>query len=128
LAPIQPGGARRMSAGCSNEPSGEPPAGSAGRLLEGASARSRLRLFPALPSHWIRAPLARRGMTGRSAVVAVPYLWLLLFFLVPFVIVLKIAFSESQIAMPPYAPLLLWTQEQVLQIKLNLGNFLFLFE
>ena len=72
--------------------------------------------------------LKRLGLDGRSVVTAVPYLWLLLFFLIPFVIVLKISFSTGQIAMPPYEPLLHWTGEKVLQIKLNLGNFAFLVE
>ena len=57
-----------------------------------------------------------------------PYLWLLLFFLVPFIIVLKIAFSDTQIAMPPYQPLFSWAGDQVLQIKLNCRNFAFLVE
>ena len=34
-----------------------------------------------------------RGPVRRALVVALPYLWLALFFLVPFVIVLKISFS-----------------------------------
>ena len=72
--------------------------------------------------------LSRRLPSGRSLVTAVPYLWLLLFFLIPFVIVLKISFSSSLIAMPPYEPLLHWTGEKILQIKLNLGNFAFLVE
>ena len=46
---------------------------------------------------------------GQRLVIAVPYLWLLLFFVVPFLIVLKI--PEVQIAMPPYAPLIQWTEE-----------------
>ena len=41
---------------------------------------------------------------GRTALIAVPYLWLLLFFLAPFLIVLKISFSEPAIAQPPYTP------------------------
>jgi putrescine transport system permease protein len=61
-------------------------------------------------------------------VAAVPYFWLLLFFLIPFVIVLKISFSESQIAMPPYQPLIEWAGEKALQIKLNFANYLFLIE
>lgn len=65
---------------------------------------------------------------GRAAVIAVPYSWLLLFLLIPFLIVLKIAFSETQIAMPPYQPLVAWSEERVLQIKLNVSNFLFLVE
>jgi putrescine transport system permease protein len=36
--------------------------------------------------------------------VLIPYAWLLFFFLVPFLIVLKISFSTSDIAMPPYYP------------------------
>jgi putrescine transport system permease protein len=46
-------------------------------------------------------PHARR--LGRL-VVAVPYFWLLAFFLVPFVIVLRMAFSDAATALPPYAP------------------------
>jgi putrescine transport system permease protein len=65
---------------------------------------------------------------GRSLVTAVPYLWLTIFFLIPFAIVLKIAFSSTLIAMPPYEPLLHWTADKVVQIKLNLGNFAFLVE
>jgi putrescine transport system permease protein len=41
---------------------------------------------------------------GRVAVIAAPYLWLLLLFLLPFFIVLKISFSYPEIAMPPYGP------------------------
>jgi putrescine transport system permease protein len=52
----------------------------------------------------------------------------MLFFLIPFVIVLKIAFSDAQIAMPPYLPLVSWASERMLEIKLNLGNFIFLVE
>ena len=37
-------------------------------------------------------------------VIIVPYLWLLIFFLVPFVIVFKISLSQTAIAMPPYVP------------------------
>lgn len=37
-------------------------------------------------------------------VIAVPYLWLLIFFLVPFFIVFKISLSQPTIAMPPYTP------------------------
>ncbi|WP_114391752.1 ABC transporter permease subunit [Oleisolibacter albus] len=42
---------------------------------------------------------------GRRLVVAVPYGWLLLFFLVPFLIVLKIALSSSQVGIPPFTPM-----------------------
>jgi len=39
-------------------------------------------------------------------VVRIPYLWLLAFFLVPFLIVLKISLSQTVIAQPPYLPVL----------------------
>lgn len=37
-------------------------------------------------------------------VIAAPYAWLLLFFLIPFFIVFKISLSESEISIPPYTP------------------------
>jgi putrescine transport system permease protein len=43
---------------------------------------------------------------GAKLVVAAPYLWLIGFFLVPFLIVLKISLSETAIAQPPYVPVL----------------------
>ncbi|WP_407928159.1 ABC transporter permease subunit [Arenibaculum pallidiluteum] len=64
---------------------------------------------------------------GRSLVTVVPVFWLLLFFLVPFGIVLKISLSEAAIAMPPYEPLFAWA-ENVLTLRLNLGNYLFMLE
>jgi putrescine transport system permease protein len=68
-----------------------------------------------------------RNSLGRRAVVSVPMLWLLLFFVVPFLIVLKLSFSEALLAMPPYAPLLTWTHERVLAIQVHLANYHFLF-
>jgi putrescine transport system permease protein len=52
------------------------------------------------------AARARKASFAQKFVVALPYAWLLVFFLVPFLIVLKISFSESAIAQPPYTPLL----------------------
>ncbi len=45
----------------------------------------------------------------KGAVIGVPYLWLLVLFLVPFAIVLKISLSETAIAQPPYLPVFDWT-------------------
>jgi putrescine transport system permease protein len=70
---------------------------------------------------WVSAEL------GRRLSISVPMLWLLLFFLVPFLIVLKISFSEAILAMPPYAPMIEWTREGLLSIKLHLANYRFLF-
>ncbi|MEZ2331297.1 ABC transporter permease subunit [Mesorhizobium sp. RCC_202] len=46
-----------------------------------------------------------KGFVSRLVII-VPYLWLLFFFLIPFVIVFKISLSQSAIAMPPYTPVL----------------------
>ena len=45
----------------------------------------------------------RAGRAG-GLIVLIPYAWLVLFFLVPFVIVLKISLSTTAIAQPPYTP------------------------
>jgi putrescine transport system permease protein len=71
--------------------------------------------------------LQRLGITGRGLVVALPYLWLLLFFVAPFVIVLKISFSDVDLAIPPYKPLIEWIGKNSLAIKVNLNNYAFLF-
>jgi len=52
-----------------------------------------------------RGLLTRLGVSGRTQVVLVPFLWLALFFLIPFLIVFRISFSEPVIAQPPYSPL-----------------------
>jgi putrescine transport system permease protein len=50
------------------------------------------------------APARTRATgAGRSAVL-IPYGWLVLFFLLPFLIVLKISLSATAIAQPPYTP------------------------
>jgi len=40
----------------------------------------------------------------RRLAMAAPYLWLLVFFLAPFIIVLKISFADPVIAQPPFTP------------------------
>ena len=65
--------------------------------------------------------------TPKCLLLAVPYGWLLLFFLLPFLIVFKISFAEAQIAIPPYSEL--WSYaEQQLQLLLNIGNYQYLIE
>jgi len=46
------------------------------------------------------------GGWGGRLVLWAPYLWLVLFFLIPFLIVLKISLSQTAIALPPYVPTL----------------------
>jgi putrescine transport system permease protein len=46
------------------------------------------------------------GVPRWRAAVLIPYVWLMAFFLVPFLIVLKISLSETAIGQPPYLPVL----------------------
>jgi len=65
----------------------------------------------------------------RFALIAVPYAWLLLLFLVPFLIVLKISLSDAAIARPPYIPQLDWAEGIWAFIsQLDFENFIFLTE
>jgi len=68
----------------------------------------------------------RKRLPGpRWLVIAVPYLWMLLFFAIPFAIALKISFASAAIAMPPYTDLFTWAGDK-LQVSLNAGNYLYL--
>jgi putrescine transport system permease protein len=48
---------------------------------------------------------------GNWIVTAIPYAWLLFFFLTPFALVLKISLSQSALSQPPYAPALDWSDD-----------------
>jgi putrescine transport system permease protein len=74
------------------------------------------------PLRWTAGLLQRLGLHGRGLVIAVPVLWLLVFFLVPFLVVAKISVSEAMIARPPYAPLFEWDGWR-LNVILNVENF-----
>lgn len=72
---------------------------------------------------------ARKINWGRLVIVGLPYLWLLAFFAAPFLIVLKISFSYTAIAMPPYEPTWdSWGGIIAFFSELNFDNYLFLFE
>lgn len=70
--------------------------------------------------HW----LGNLGLAhGRKLLIAVPYLWLILLFMLPFLIVFKISLADMARAVPPYTDLVTWADQQ-LKIVLNLGNYL----
>jgi putrescine transport system permease protein len=62
----------------------------------------------------------------RWGVISIPYVWMLVFFAIPFLIVLKISFSSQAISIPPYTPILEYI-DKGLMLKLNLGNYIELF-
>ncbi|AUB80871.1 ABC transporter permease subunit [Candidatus Thiodictyon syntrophicum] len=59
--------------------------------------------------------------------IGTPYLWLGLFFLLPFAIVLHISLAETALAQPPYTSLWQWVDDGILQVRLNLPNFITVF-
>ena len=61
---------------------------------------------------------ASRG--GRWAVIGVPYFWLLLFFMLPFLIVLKISVSEMETV--TFKDVLTW-KDGVLALSLKFSNY-----
>lgn len=71
--------------------------------------------------------LLRLLPSGRQMVIGVPFVWLLLFFLLPFAIVVKISFASAAVAIPPYTEVIQYVDQQ-LQVLLNLGNYIFLSE
>lgn len=59
---------------------------------------------------------------GRRLIIGIPMLWLFVFFLLPFVIVLKISFAQAEIAIPPYSEIISWVDSQ-LSIVLDMSNY-----
>lgn len=74
-----------------------------------------------------------KNNTNQSWIVtAIPYVWMVVFFLIPFLIVLKISFSATQISQPPYTPVFdfvgdAWTDTIDKFHELNLDNYARLF-
>ena len=70
----------------------------------------------------------RRQAWGRRAVLGVPYVWLLVFFLVPLLIVAKISISEIRVGVPPYEPLFEFADGAFVGVRATFNNFVLLFE
>ncbi len=77
------------------------------------------------PARW--SAYVRDHWIGKPLVTAVPMVWLVLFFMVPFIIVFGISFSQSVLAIPPYESLWSWVDDKVLTLRLHLGNYNYLF-
>ena len=65
---------------------------------------------------------ARPERLWQRTVIGIPYLWLLLFFLAPFAIVLRISFADPIIGLPPFTPL--YDAEQGLYLTADNYRFL----
>lgn len=62
---------------------------------------------------------------GRALVAGLPFAWLVVFFLVPFGIVLKIALAKRALATPPYESLLQWADGKLVAVKVTFANLWF---
>jgi putrescine transport system permease protein len=80
----------------------------------GVPASLRQRLLTVLPS-------------GRTTVIGVPFMWLTLFFALPFVLVLKISFADLRLGIPPYTDLLNM-KDGVVHLAIQLGHYAFLLQ
>jgi putrescine transport system permease protein len=64
-----------------------------------------------------------RGSSAAWLALALPYLWLLVFFLAPFVIVAAISLGRSAIGIPPYTPPLVFADGPLPTLAVNPGNY-----
>ena len=87
-------------------------------VAEQITTQDRLvhRLTRYLQTHW------------RTLILLVPFLWLLFFFLAPFFFVLKISLAEYTLKSPPYTDLIQWADEGVMQIRVVVDNYAYLWE
>ncbi|MDZ4728464.1 MAG: ABC transporter permease subunit [Xanthomonadales bacterium] len=69
----------------------------------------------------------RRRQWLRWAVLG-PYAWLLLFFLAPFFIILKISLADPIVALPPFTAMFDWTAAGWNKVQASFDNYLFLFQ
>ena len=74
---------------------------------------------------WL-AKLAKR-IGARNLLISVPFLWIFLFFICPCLILIGISLSESLVASPPYTSIVDWISGYMLQIRINLGNYMSIF-
>jgi putrescine transport system permease protein len=68
---------------------------------------------------------ARMRPSGRTLVISGPFIWLVLFFMVPFLLVVKISFADLRLGIPPYTELAS-LKDGTITIALQLGHYAFL--
>ena len=64
---------------------------------------------------------------GRWLIILPPLLFLLVFFLIPFVFAFKISFADTAARVPPFTDVLTTTADHHLQFSLSLANYQYLF-
>ena len=71
--------------------------------------------------------LTARWLTGRRLVIAVPFIWLVGAFLIPFLIVARISFTEPDAGGNPFGTLMTLV-DGVITFKLKIANYLFILQ
>ena len=69
--------------------------------------------------------MLKKIFTGRQLVIAVPFLWLTFAFLVPFLIVMRISFTEADAGGNPFGTLMTLV-DGVITLKIKISNYLFI--
>jgi len=100
----------------------------ASKPVEAVAEPLQHKLYELFISQRLAAMTRRIRNSWRLLIIYVPYVWLFMFFLVPFFFVLKISLAEAIIARPPFSNLIEWVDETAIQINVTFGNFLFLLE
>ncbi len=80
------------------------------------------------PRSMIQLALSKLQSGWRTIVILIPFIWLTLFFLTPFLIVGKISLAELAISSPPFTRMIEWTDSGIMTIRLIFDNFIYIFE
>jgi len=81
-----------------------------------------------IPDGLVSRTLRQVQSGWRSIVIAVPFVWLFIFFLAPFFIVAKISLAELAIASPPFSKMIEWTDGTIMTIRVVFDNFAYIFD
>ncbi len=80
------------------------------------------------PKRVVDLVLRKLQSSWRTIVIAIPFIWLLIFFLTPFFIVAKISLAELAIASPPFTKMIEWTEGGIMTIRIIFDNFTYIFD
>ena len=81
----------------------------------------------ATKSKHLQQRLNRWIPSGRTLAIGIPFAFLLVFFMLPFLLVLKISFAESTLDVPPYSHLFSYTDNK-LAIQLTMESYITILE
>lgn len=60
----------------------------------------------------------------KMVLIGMPYLWMISFFVIPFLVVLKISFSQQAMFAPPFSNIIHFSETSIVTITLNLSNYI----